>query len=409
MNIVHISQSDNQGGAAIAALRLHNAMLKLGIDSILFVLRRNIKDREDIISVPRFKVGFSLLLNVLERMLRKSMSGVLGLFSSFLFGFDIKKSQCIKAADIIYLHWINRFINFSALKKICRTGKPVFWFMHDMFAITGGCHHSFECTQYQKLCQKCPYHVKKSVLPDLSALQYRKKMKIYRRFNNLCFIAPSKWLFECAKTSNLTKNKKIFHIPNLIDDTVFKPVDKNAAYLLFSLDKEKKYIGFGAQSALTNPYKGWQYLKSTLSLLLKDEDLKTTAIELIIFGSSYNQEIANSIPCKTHFLGHLADEPSMVMVYNALDVYVIPSIAENFPNTILESLACNTPVVGFDVGGIPDTVNDATGYLARYKDSEDLARGIAAVLRKPPGNPRVYAECFLPDTILSKHKAIWPE
>jgi glycosyltransferase involved in cell wall biosynthesis len=221
------------------------------------------------------------------------------------------------------------------------------------------------------------------------------------------FIAPSKWLFNCARKSGLAGNKQVYHIPNLIDTSVYKPVDKSAARELFSLNGNTKVIGFGADSALTNPFKGWGYLKDALQILSQDETLQDKKIEILIFGSNYSKEIADNLPFPVHFTGYLQDDYSLIMTYNCMDVFVIPSIAENFPNTIIESLSCNTPVVGFNVGGIPDTVDINTGYLAEYKNSGDLARGISLILKEGKSNVREYVKSFNYREILNKHREMW--
>jgi glycosyltransferase involved in cell wall biosynthesis len=167
-----------------------------------------------------------------------------------------------------------------------------------------------------------------------------------------------------------------------------------------------KIIGFGADSALKNIYKGWSYLQDALRILAEDESLKYMCIEIVIFGSNYNKSIADKIPFPAHFLGHLNDELTLVMMYNMLDVFVCPSLAEAFGQTILESLVCNVPVVGFDVGGITDMVNIDTGYLAKYKDSVDLANGISLLLKNPKSNVNEYIKTFYLDAILEKHKQI---
>ncbi|MDR0505538.1 MAG: glycosyltransferase, partial [Dysgonamonadaceae bacterium] len=395
LKILHINTSDKTGGAAIAAFRLHNAMLSSGIDSRYLVLNRTINDRKDILTVSYFdQYVKKIAIKIFEKVTVQGMLERPGLFSSFKYGIDISRHQAVLDADIIYIHWINALVNYHVLKQILKTGKPVFWFMHDMFAITGGCHHAFDCTNYHVQCVKCPYHGTGSPLTDLSRRQFKRKWKLYNQCDNLAFIAPSKWLFDCAQKSGLTRNKRIYHIPNLIDTTVFKPVSKEVSRRLFSLDIKKKIIGFGADNALQNPYKGWTYLRDALQILSKDALLKDVPIEVVIFGSSYVKEIAEGIPFPVHFLGKLYDEYSLVMVYNSVHVFVIPSLAENFPNTVLESIACDTPVVGFNVGGIPDMVNVHTGYLAEYKNSEDLARHISLLLREPRANVNASISVF---------------
>lgn len=393
------------GGAAVAAFRLHNAMLVSGIDSKYLVLNRTINDRVDILTVKKIEKYIIKILNmILEKITIHAMHAKGGLYSSFKYGIDISKYPEILEADVIYLHWINSFVNYHTFKRILKNRKPVFWFMHDMFAITGGCHHSFDCTNYQTVCRNCPYREKKHLSPDLSVLQYKIKKKIYKKYDNLVFIVPSKWLFECTQKSGLTQNKQAFHIPNLIDTSVFKPMSKDIARQLFSLDIKKKIIGFGADSALINHYKGWGYLKDALEILSKYDSLHDMHIEILVFGSNYSKTIADNIPFPVHFLGHLHDEYSLVMVYSCMDIFVIPSLAESFPNTILECLACDTPVVGFNVGGIPDTVNSNTGYLAEYKSSEDLAKGVSLLLKKKNPNVNEYVKSFIAEVILAKHK-----
>jgi glycosyltransferase involved in cell wall biosynthesis len=409
MNVIHINTFDRIGGAAIAALRLHNTMLKSGINSNYLVLNRGINDRADITTVSKYDRYITQTLNMLCRKIETYwMKNYAGLFSSFSYGVDISKNQKIVKSDVIYLHWIgDNFVNHRILKKILKLRKPVFWFMHDMFPITGGCHYSLECTRYQTQCQNCPYCG--NGLFDISAGQFRKKKKLYKHFDNLSFIAPSKWLFECVKRSALTESKVVYHIPNLIDPEVFKPLDKNMVRKLFSLNYNKMYLAFGAHSALNNDLKGWSYVKAALNILFNNCSFLDTQIEVIIFGSSHNKKIADEIPFPSRFLGHLYDEYTLAAIYNAIDVFVIPSLAENFPNTILESLSCDTPVVGFNVGGIPDMVNEHTGYLAEYKNAGDLAKGLSSLLKSKENrsNIRRHVSCFFPEKILNLHKIMW--
>jgi glycosyltransferase involved in cell wall biosynthesis len=409
MKILHINHHDKLGGAAIAAFRLHNAMIAAGIDSKYFVQNRTINDRDDIYTVNIVERTINYPLNkICEKILAFSMHGINTLFSSFHFGIDITSRKEVKDADIIYLHWINdSFISWRILKKLLKTGKSVFWFMHDMFPITGGCHHALDCVKYKTYCRQCPCYAKHGILPDLSIGGFNRKFKIYRKFNNLAFISPSKWLYQCARESKLTLNNRIYHIPNLLDVSIYKPFDKKNARQFLSLHFNKKIIGFGAYSALTSPYKGWSYLKDALVILSKDSNKLKMEIEILVFGSSYNKELADPIPFPVRFLGQLYDDYSLVLAYNCLDVFVIPSLAENFPNTIIESLACNTPVVGFAVGGISDTVNDNTGYLAKYKDSKDLAHGIVQILCNQAYSTNKYIAKFLKDVVLRQHREIW--
>jgi glycosyltransferase involved in cell wall biosynthesis len=237
---------------------------------------------------------------------------------------------------------------------------------------------------------------------DLSTLLFNKKMKFYTRYNNLYFVSPSKWLYDCAMSSFLTKDKPIFYIPNVIDNRLFKPFDKKVARQILNLDTDQTIISFGAIS-INSPYKGWSYLLKAIELLSKVRSFEK--ITVLVFGSGYNQQIEASIPCKTKFLGFLGDEYSIVLAYNASNVFVIPSLADNLPTMVLESLCCGTPVVGFNIGGIPDMIkHKENGYLAKYKNAEDLALGIKFCLEN-----KIQVEIlptFQKDLIVNKHKEL---
>jgi len=299
----------------------------------------------------------------------------MGSFSYPILGTDVSDIAELKNADIIYIHWaLNGLLNFRSFRKIAELNKPVIIFLHDMWAITGGCHHSFTCDKYKtEGCHNCPMFTD-SKKNDLSAKEFRKKQRLYSKFNNLHFLSPSRWLYDCAKVSLLTKDKPVYYIPNILDNTLFKPSDKAVAKQILNIDAGETVVAFGAIS-VNSPYKGWVYLQKALELLKQDP--LSENISVLIFGSVYNQEIADAIPFKTKFMGYLKDEFSTSVIYNAADVFIAPSLAEAFGYVVMESLSCGTPVVGFNVGGIPDMISHKeNGYLAKYKDAEDLAEGI---------------------------------
>jgi glycosyltransferase involved in cell wall biosynthesis len=409
MKIVHINTTDRNGGAAIAACRLHNAMREDGIESTYLVLDRSITGRKDIVTVSPVDKYVKHPLNALfEKIACLSMRNAEFSFSVFNYGIDISKFDAVKNADIIYLHWINTsFISRRGLKKLLYSGRPVFWFMHDMFPITGGCHHSIHCREYQHKCKNCFYYSGKNGVFSKSGRQLRLKANLYKKYGNLSFITPSLWLYECAKTGSAVRHNKIYHIPNMVDISLYRPLDKLFARKFFNIDDGKKLIGIGALNLLSNPYKGWAYFSEALNILAKKDRKWREEIQLLVFGSFYDEKISAAIPFKTYFIGSLQDDYSLALMYNCLDVFVIPSLAENFPQTILESIASNVPVVGFNVGGIPDLVNGDTGYLAEYKNSEDLAQGIEFLLNNPKRHVRCFIEPFSKKQILKRHKELW--
>jgi glycosyltransferase involved in cell wall biosynthesis len=242
-----------------------------------------------------------------------------------------------------------------------------------MWTFTGGCHYSFTCNKYKTECNNCQFFPKDKV-KDLAYKEFHKKQKLFPKYDNLYFVSPSKWLYNCTNEATLTKDKPSYHIPNFLDDKMFKPFDKKVAKRILNIDENEIVIAFGA-IAIDSPYKGWKYLQEALEILSEDENYKN--IHILIFGSGYNKEVANRVPFKTKFAGFLTSEYATTLMYNAADIFVAPSLADNLPYTILESEYCGTPVVAFNTGGIPDLIeHKENGYLANYKDAKDLAVGI---------------------------------
>lgn len=395
--VVHIQCLPPSG--ICAAMRLHKGFLKAGIDSVLISINPDFKGNEKVICLRRKARIIAQIDSKIQSYLTRKKIKEFGNFSYPVIGSDISKMEEIRNADFIYIHWaLNGFLSLRNMAQLASLKKPVIFFLHDMWFITGGCHHSFECEKYKTGCGDCPMfpgHKKH----DLSFREFSRKLKFYSSYDNIYFVALSQWMYNCAKQSALTKNKVIFHIPNFLDSTPFSPIDKKAARQMLDIDIAETVLAFGAVS-ITDPYKGWNYLKKAFSLLYQKKGFENVSV--LIFGSGFNQEITDAIPFKTKFLGYLLDEYSTALVYNAADVIITPSLAETFGYVVLEALSCKTPVVGFDVGGIPELIrHKKNGYLARYKDAEDLAAGIQYCLQnhvmgyQPDG--------FDPENIIKMH------
>ena len=372
LKIVHIQKAVLSTGRA--PLRLHNAFEEENIESSILSMDFDVNLTDRVTEAGRKPRVISRVHGFLHSFITRKVKKKFGLFSFPILGSDISDNKLIQEADIIYIHWVQGgFLNLSGYRRIAKLGKPVVVFMHDMWTITGGCHHSFTCDKFKTKCFDCQMFPEKNLI-DWPAIEFKRKLKLFKDFENLYFVSPSKWLFNCAKESFLTREKPVFRIPNVIDNMLFKPLNKTVTRQILNLETDSTIIAFGAESILS-PYKGWTELQKGLEILAKNQYLRN--IIILIFGSGYNKQIADSIPFKTRFLGFLKDEFSTSIVYNASDVFVTPSLADNLPTTILESLSCGTPVVGFEVGGIPDMiVHKKNGYLAKYRDAEDLANGI---------------------------------
>ena len=371
VKVVHLQNHLPSSGNA--AYRLHQSFVSNGIDSTMLSLT-SAKVASSRVANLGIKANIKSIINgrIHMRQTRNILSQF-GLFSYPKVGNDISGHEFVLQADIIYIHWaIGGFLTLKNIEELAKLGKPIIIFMHDMWHITGGCHYSFDCENFTKSCRACQMFPEESA--NLPIKGFKKKYNFYHKYENLTFVAPSNWLTNLAKKSGLTKNKPVYYIPNVIDPLLFKQFSQGAAREILNLKQKGIIISFGAVSP-TSPYKGWSYLKEALNLLAKDGSYED--ITVIIFGSDYEEEIACAIPFKTKFLGRLHDDYSTALAYNAADIFMAPSLADNLPTTVMESLCCGTPVVGFDNGGIPDMVKHrVNGYLATYKDAEDLTKGI---------------------------------
>lgn len=378
IKVVHIQFSTESGGRA--ALRLQRAFLHKNVDSSIVSLLSGMPGSSGIRFLGKRAKLISRIDNKIQAFLTRKIPVKMGSFSYPVLGSNVAKYKEVKEADIIYIHWaLNGLLNFKSFEQIARLNKPVIIFLHDMWAITGGCHHSFDCSKYRtEGCHTCPMFQHK-IKNDLSAKEFKKKKRLYSKYNNLNFVAPSKWLYECAQASLLTKDKPVFYIPNILDDTVFKAYDKVTAKQILNIPVTEKVIAFGAIH-VSSPYKGWAYLQKALEIF--HSELADTNISVLVFGSGYNKQLDDAIPFKTKFMGYLSDEYTTALVYNAADVFIAPSLAEAFGYVVMEALSCGTPVVGFNVGGIPDLIkHKENGYLAKYRDAEDIAVGIKYCLQ----------------------------
>ncbi len=374
MRILIISTYDIKGGAATAAFRLHKSLLNEGIDSLMLVQFKS-TDHFTIIE-PKSKIGkvkalASLYLNGLLVKLYKKKTKTL--FNPAFVPFNAIVDRINKLnPDIVHLHWISD--GMMSIKDISRIKVPIIWSLHDMWPFTGGCHYDEECQRYQDSCGKCKV-LNSQKDYDLSAWSYRQKRKYLSSKTNIHFIGLSRWMQKSILTSSLFKDKLVYNIPNPIDSIFFAPIEKTVARQILNLPKEKKIILFGAMNATSDPRKGFKELISALTSMNT-----TSTIELVIFGSNTPKE---SLPLnfKAHYLGHINDEISLRVVYSAADVMVVPSLQENLSNAIMESLACGTPVVAFNIGGNSDLIeHQKNGYLAQPFDCKDIAFGINWVI-----------------------------
>lgn len=385
MKILQLNTYKDNGGAGKAASRLNRALQQQGINSELWVnfsFSDSLKSNN--FSGGLIERGMAAGGIILERILAKMLlKPVKTPFSFPVWGKDISEHPAVKEADILHLHWINHgFLRPADLAKLGKLNKPVVWTFHDSNAFTGGCHVRYSCDHFEQECGNCPL-LKDSNPDDWSHRIWKQKEKAYTQLK-FDVIAPSKWMADSVKKSKLLGSRNIHTIPNTLNTAVFKPALKIEAKKALGIAEGKFIMLSGFMPSRNDLHKGTSYLLEALDIISKQ--IPQDQIELVVFGNRNDKDIPD-FPVKVTFLGRIDSEEKLAECYSAADVFLAPSLEDNLPYTVMESLACGTPVVAFTTGGIPDMVSHHhNGFLARYRSSEDLANGISWVYHHPDRN-----------------------
>lgn len=415
MKVLHINKFDSTGGAALAAVRLLQAQRAYGIDAHMLVLQKQ-SDSQYI--TPIFK---SIKGQIFQNL--KFISEILWFtryekdrqnrftFSPARFGFNLHKHPLVKNADILHIHWINQgFISLPGLQKLTTLGKPIVWTLHDLWPVTGGCHYPGNCDNFTSGCGHCPL-LKKPGKNDLSAIQNKRKEDIYSK-GTIAFVGCSQWIKNEAEKNSLTKllNPPFYQIFNPIDLNLYCPAPKDEVRRQLGLPRDKNLLLLGAAN-IFDPRKGTQYLIKALKNLATQHPKLLKEIELITFGKNTNI-FQEKLAFPIHDLGLVKDEVKMAQLYQASDLFILSSLQDNLPNTVVESLACGTPVVAFNIGGVPEMIHHKNnGYLAQSGQWDKLSEGILYVLKNHEQlstNARKFAKNnFAPHIIARKYNEIY--
>ena len=377
MNILLINTSDKLGGAAVACSRLRDALRKEGVAVNMLVAHKETADATVYRTASKWMNKVYFLWERLGVFLHNGFRrDTLFQIDIATIGTDVTQLDVFKQADVVHLHWWNQgTLSLDGLLKIIRTKKPIVWTMHDMWPFTGICHYTDACTAYHQECHNCPLLFSRGGSSDLSHTLFLKKKAIYRQ-GDIAFVGCSDWLANQARRSALVDRQQVFSIPNPIDISAFYPADKRAIRKELNLPVDKKYILFGAVNS-KDPRKGLDYMLIVSGLLATQD---TADYHFLLVGKS-SEEIKDQLALPATVLPFTTDQKQMSLYYQAASVFVIPSLQENLPNMVMEAMACGTPCVGFEVGGIPEMIqHQSTGYVARLKEAEDLAAGIVYCL-----------------------------
>ena len=375
MRVLIINTSERIGGAAIAANRLMDALKKNGVKASMLV-----RDKQtDRLTVHSVSGGWRQPLNFLWERFCIFISNRFSrrkLFQTDIAntGTDVTRLPEFQRADVIHLHWVNQgFLSLSVINKIVHSGKKVVVTMHDQWYFTGVCHYSGVCEKYTDLCHDCEL-MQGRLFGDMAKKVFLQKQRIYDGAR-LTFVGCSRWMANMAQRSRLATGQKVVSIPNAIDTNMFCPTDKKQARQTWQLPTDKQLLLFGCQR-ITDERKGFSLLVDALQRVKRSFPELAKSVEIVVVGGEA-ESVRNQVPFDIMPISYVSDTEKMVALYNAVDIYVTPSLQDNLPNTIMEAMACGVPCVGFNVGGISEMIDHKTnGYVAEHRNAQDFADGI---------------------------------
>lgn len=373
MKIVHLSYEDVKGGASTAAWRLHRGLLKLGIDSTMRVRVKYSGHSSVELFTPPLTPHLRLKRFFRRWQIQRLKHGTQGIqpFSDVRSESGGTECSGLDSYDVVNLHWASDFVDLPYLFEWLPKEIPIVVTLHDMNLFTGGCHYNQGCDRFTHQCGDCPQLTNRQS-NDASTKIWQQKQKSYqaRLPNKLHFVANSHWTAEQAKRSSLLRELPVGVIHYGLDTAAFAPHSKQHAREFLGIPAGMPVVMFGAAS-VEDDRKGIQYLQPAISSL-------ATKPFLLTFGAG--QPVGLESFTGLH-LGAVSNERLLAVAYNAADIFVIPSLQEAFGQTALEAMACGTPVIGFQTGGIPDMVVDGvTGKLCPTGDSVALSKAIATLI-----------------------------
>lgn len=378
MNILQINTVDFRGGAAQVAYNLKKFYENSGHRVNFFVQHKTMDDKNIFYVNDRFDFGKASKIS--KKIIKKDLPSYV-VFKTrdilrFVIANDFEFFKCnifntkeYQEADVIHCHNLHgNYFNLELLEKISKE-KPIVWTLHDMWAFTGHCSYSYKCECWQSECRECPdLSIYPPLFWDNTKNLLKKKKKIYNN-SNLHIVTPSKWLIKKVKKSIL-KNQNLQVIPNGIDTGGLRQHDKGLVREKLNLPKNKKIIMFLAAGGVRDSRKGWEYI---------DEVRRKYSDVLFLCVGNKNKEGRD---CNIMYLKYIDSRKLLAKYFSAVDVFLFTSLAENFPLVILEAMACGVPIVSFDVGGVKEAmIHKENGYIAEYKDINDLINGIEYIFK----------------------------
>ena len=415
LRILQVSTFDTSGGAARSAYRLHRGLIDRGHECRMLVARGDSGDPTVSVHGAPGDVASRLRRRLRRRRLARDSGAYRATrpdwpekFSDDRSWHDWGHDAGLDGCDVINLQWVAGLVDYRRFFAAVPAGVPVTWTLRDMNTFTGGCHYDAGCERFTGRCGACP-QLGSSDEDDLSRRVWMRKQALFSNLapDRLHLITPSRWMAdEVGRSSLLGDRFAVSVIPNGVNTDEFAPRDRAAARAVLGIPRESLVVLFVAYSVAPRR-KGFALLVEALRGLSGQGNLFAVSV-----GAG---KPAKDLPVPALHLGKISQNRLLSLAYSAADVYVIPSLQDNLPSTVLESMACGTPVVGFDVGGIPEMVRPGeTGALAPVGDVGALSAAISGLLADPEGRRRMADRCrhvvveeYDMDTYVSRYEALY--
>ncbi len=371
MKVLQINSHYDQGGAARIVATLHRQLLKKGIESYVAYGRGEISKEENVLN-------FGNKTDVYCSAFLSRFTGWNGYFNHIATRKLIRLIKKIQP-DIIHMHALHGYyINVPMLFRfINKHNIPCVWTFHDCHAFVGNCGYFFDCRKWEKGCSECPYikNYPTSQWFDYTEKMYRHKQSLFTVGDKKIIVTPSQWLTEETKKSYFRKYPCVTIHNGINTEEIFYPRDRKLCREKYGFSKEEKLV-LGIAVGYRDPRKGASYI------LQMAKDLENSVKVILIGWNRENDKmlegLTNIIPIE-----NTKDVEMLAEYYSMVDLFVIPSLAENYATTTLEAMACGTPVVGFAVGGIPEQLADGKGIAVEAANQKDFTEAVRKVLEEP--------------------------